>query len=168
MVDAGVSGHVGTGASPVLQACAPLPIDRQVNMTGPMAGLRAPSAPLVVVLFMAVARAVPQLGEAAALLTRICGRAPRALGARLTRPWVISDINDSKSPITSRKTLINIILASVSFVVLWLFGWMMRVLGDRHRNSKTTPLFRVASASRFPGAAMSIAHSARSALLRRC
>ena len=115
-----VMAMFGTAGNPDWQAVRAVTIDR-IDMTGLIGGLAGSVGALVGVLFMAVVYALFLTGEAGSFAHKISVALPGQGQADKTMA-VIADINDRIADYLAVKTLINIILAALSFVILWLFG----------------------------------------------
>lgn len=115
-----VMAMFGTAGNPDWQAVRAVTIDR-IDMTGLIGGLAGSVGALVGVLFMAVVYALFLTGEAGSFAHKISVALPGQGQADKTMA-VISDINERIADYLAVKTLINIILACLSFVILWLFG----------------------------------------------
>ncbi|MCC5976483.1 MAG: AI-2E family transporter [Salinarimonas sp.] len=115
-----VMAMFGTAGNPDWQAVRAVTIDR-IDMTGLIGGLAGSVGALVGVLFMAVVYALFLTGEAGSFAHKISVALPGQGQADKTMS-VIADINERIADYLAIKTLINIILASLSFVILWLFG----------------------------------------------
>jgi AI-2 transport protein TqsA len=115
-----VMAMFGTAGNPDWQAVRAVTIDR-IDMTGLIGGLAGSVGSLVGVLFMAVIYALFLTGEAGSFAHKISVALPGQGQADKTMA-VIADINDRIADYLAVKTLINIILATLSFVILWSFG----------------------------------------------
>lgn len=71
-------------------------------------------------IFMVVIYAAFMMGERGGFATKIAVALPGERGVRASR--IVTDINSAISDYLAVKTLVNIILAAMSFVILWFFG----------------------------------------------
>jgi len=71
-------------------------------------------------IFMVVIYAAFLMGERGGFANKIAVALPGEQGVRASR--IVTDINSAISDYLAVKTLLNIILAAVSFVIMWFFG----------------------------------------------
>ncbi len=110
----------GVAGNPDWQAVRAATID-QIDMQTLIGGLAGSVGSLVGLLFMAVVYALFLTGEAGSFAHKLTVALPGQGQAAKTLE-VIKHINTRIADYLAVKTLINIILGTISFVILWLFG----------------------------------------------
>jgi len=111
---------LGVAGNPDWQAVRAVTID-QIDMQGLIGMLAGSVGSLVGLLFMAVVYALFLTGEAGSFAYKLSVALPGQGQAAKTLD-VIKDINTRIADYLAIKTLINMILGGLSFVILWLFG----------------------------------------------